>query len=508
MSRKLRKICLEYIAEQRSEKELPEFYKKVLEQTSSAMQGIQINKQTVRSQLELEKKIELLRYAKIVCTTLASSRSGSFEELMKDKFSLVIIDEATQAIEAESWIAIHNTKCKVVVAGDHNQLPPCIKSSKAAKEGLEKSILERLFMLNSGNFVCHLNVQYRMNKSIMKWSSRKLYNTSLVAHKSAEKRLLSNLPGIDNTDISMQFAATPLVLIDTSKINCPETKGQEESYYNEYEACIANAYSLMLCEQLGVESHDIGIICPYSAQKEYLLQMQTRGIVNTIDSFQGQEKEVIIISFTRSNHNKEIGFLNDIRRLNVAVTRAKSQLCLICNSQTVCHDRNIRDLVIHTIQNGLLLRVQDIPISVQKNKTLEKYPQQACVFLNNSVEKNHDVFIHCLNSLPTHQQLNNEMKQIIDAFQNDHSKVDHLFNIRFTIQTQQSFVSLCFSPSYNRLFRACVRRYCDDLGIESRTLELVEDDGIIAKYVSVIKVISNDRDVKSPKIVKLDRMST
>lgn len=275
---------------------------------------------------------DLISKAQVITATLVGANHYTVKNL---RFQTVVIDEAGQALEPGCWIPILKSE-KVVLAGDHFQLAPTIKSQEAAKNGLSTTLLEKCVALHPESVIL-LEEQYRMNESIMGYSSRVFYQDHLKAHSSVAGHLL--FP-----------ADSPLAFIDTAGCGFDE-KLEGTSSTNPEEATFLFKHLTQLVaelEQAGIEKADfptIAIISPYKQQinilKEQLLHSPELLVygnkisVNTIDSFQGQERDIVYISMTRSNPEGEIGFLSDIRRMNVAMTRARKKLVVIGDSATL-----------------------------------------------------------------------------------------------------------------------------------------------------------------------------
>lgn len=278
---------------------------------------------------------DLVNKAQVITATLVGSNHYTVRNL---KFHTVVIDEAGQALEPACWIPILKAQ-KVILAGDHFQLSPTIKSREAAKNGLAETLLEKCVSLHPEAVVL-LEEQYRMNEVIMGYSSKVFYKNKLKAHASVANHLL--FP----EDV-------PLIFIDTAGCGFDE-KLEGTSSTNPEEAVFLFKHLTQLVSELTNEdpAHysvkdfpTIAIISPYKQQiqilKEQLLhspELQIYGdkiSVNTIDSFQGQERDIVYISMTRSNSEGEIGFLSDIRRMNVAMTRARKKLVVIGDSATL-----------------------------------------------------------------------------------------------------------------------------------------------------------------------------
>ncbi|KAI6696742.1 hypothetical protein NL676_016861 [Syzygium grande] len=270
----------------------------------------------------------------------------------KASFDLVIIDEAAQALEIACWLAIlKGARC--ILVGDHLQLPPTIQSVEAEKKGLGRTLFERLATLYGDEVTSMLTVQYRMHELIMNWSSKELYNSKIEAHCSVAAHRLFDLE-----DVKSSSSTEPiLLLIDIAGCDMEEKKDEEESTLNEGEAEVAIAHAKRLVSS-GVRASDIGVITPYAAQVVLLKMLKGNENklkdmeISTVDGFQGREKEAIIISMVRSNSKKEVGFLSDRRRMNVAVTRARRQCCLICDTETVSSDGFLKRLIEYFEEHG------------------------------------------------------------------------------------------------------------------------------------------------------------
>jgi ATP-dependent RNA/DNA helicase IGHMBP2 len=274
----------------------------------------------------------------IACTPVVSSG-----RMMRDKqFTTVFIDEAAQALEPMTWIPISRSN-RVVFAGDHFQLPPTVKSKRAEAEGLKETLFERAMEIEGVSVM--LNTQYRMHQHIMDFSNHQFYNGNLLADHSVKQSLLSNLPEEFLINI-------PVTFIDTAGCGYNETLNPESvSISNPEEAVLLIHHLKMLLNQfqqtVKSELITVGIISPYKEQVLYiqtlieadeeLLKIPAKIVVKTVDGFQGQERDIIYISLVRSNENKEIGFLNDTRRMNVALTRAKKRLVVIGDSSTLAN---------------------------------------------------------------------------------------------------------------------------------------------------------------------------
>ena len=276
---------------------------------------------------------DLLQTTQVICCTLVGS---SHPVLRGRKFQTVFIDEAAQALEPACWIPVLRSH-RVVFAGDHQQLPPTIKSNEAAKLGLARTLFEKGIERHPEMSVM-LKVQYRMHQEIMKFSSEYFYDNELVANDSVKNETLAP-------------DESPVEFIDTAGCGYSEAQDPETlSRFNEDEARMLMGLVEALVERIGSDQWldknlSLGIITPYRAQVDCLHKLAESSAIleplhalisiNTVDAFQGQERDVIAISFVRSNDKSEVGFLGDIRRTNVAMTRAKKKLIMIGDSATL-----------------------------------------------------------------------------------------------------------------------------------------------------------------------------
>lgn len=285
------------------------------------------------TELELRIRSSLFGEARVIASTLTGAANRVLEG---EKYSTLFIDEAAQALEAACWIAIRKAG-RVVLAGDHCQLPPTVKSIMALKGGLGKTLMERI-VENKPETVTLLKMQYRMNEQIMKFSSDWFYNGMVESAPMVSHR------GILDYDI-------PMMWIDTAECDGKEEfVGENFGRINRAEAEMTLQTLQQYLEKIGKqrileESIDVGIISPYRAQVQ-LLRKELRKreffrpyrhllTVNTVDGFQGQERDIILISLVRSNDGGDIGFLRDLRRMNVAITRARMKLIILGSSETM-----------------------------------------------------------------------------------------------------------------------------------------------------------------------------
>ncbi|EAW11740.1 putative DNA helicase [Aspergillus clavatus NRRL 1] len=323
----------------------------------------------------------LVRESSVVLATL---HGAGGHQLKNQKFDVVVIDEASQALEAQCWISLLSAS-KVVLAGDHLQLPPTVKStvqkSKSAKTkgqsntksgstdasdadiiggvSLETTMFDRLLALHGPGIKRMLTTQYRMHEKIMQFPSDELYESRLIAADSVKLRLLKDLPyEVEETDDTKE----PLVFWDTQGGDFPEkTEDDEigkkeallgESKSNEMEALVVVKHVDNLI-QSGVRPEDIACITPYNGQLALLSSMLREkypGLeLGSVDGFQGREKEAVVVSLVRSNPENEVGFLGEKRRLNVAMTRPKRHLCICGDAETI--SKSVNSVHCHSLEN-------------------------------------------------------------------------------------------------------------------------------------------------------------
>lgn len=303
----------------------------------------QLTKLRVRATgLEIRIDTELFTEARVIACTLVGAASRVLE---RKRFSSLFIDEAVQAIEAACWIAISRAD-RVILAGDHCQLPPTIKCIEAARGGLGRTLLEKV-VLHKPETVSLLKIQYRMHEDIMRFPSRWFYHDELEAAPEVKYR------GVLDFD-------TPASWIDTSELDLQEkavAEGTGRLNTGEAELLVRELKNYM--ERIGIrrilEEHiDFGVISPYRAQVHYLRHLLKKEpffrpcrrliTVHTVDGFQGQERDVIMISLVRANEKGQIGFLRDLRRMNVAITRARMKLLILGEAVTLTRHPFYREL--------------------------------------------------------------------------------------------------------------------------------------------------------------------
>ncbi len=275
----------------------------------------------------------VLAGARVVCATLTGVDSGT---LGPKRFDLAVIDEACQATEPASWIPVLRAN-RVVLAGDPCQLPPTVISRQAQDRGLGVSLMERVMLAHGQGVSKLLTVQYRMHDAIMIFSSGEFYGGLLESAPEVAAHLLRDLPGV----AADEFTTAPLKFIDTAGAGYDEEPDDDgTSRRNPREAALADRVVRQLLGS-GVPPESVAVITPYSAQARLLRdRLAGTGVeVDSVDGFQGREKEAVVLSLVRSNPAGEIGFLSDVRRTNVALTRARRLAVVIGDSATLAgHD--------------------------------------------------------------------------------------------------------------------------------------------------------------------------
>ena len=304
---------------------------------------------------ELEVKIdsELFDEARVVACTLVGSAN---RVMMNRHFTTLFIDEAAQALEAACWIAIGKAD-RVILAGDHHQLPPTVKCVEAERGGLSHTLMRKI-ATSKPETVSLLRVQYRMHEDIMRFSSHWFYHDELESAPEVSQR------GILRLD-------TPVVWYDTSNLDfAEETPSESMSRVNRQEAELLVGQLRAYIERIGKERVleeriDFGLISPYKEQVRCMRGLikrdaslrPLRGLitVHTVDGFQGQERDVILISLVRANDEGRIGFLNDLRRMNVAITRARMKLIIVGDASTLTRHAFYKALYDYIEKHGKVL---------------------------------------------------------------------------------------------------------------------------------------------------------
>ena len=303
---------------------------------------------------------EVLDAADVVLTT--NSTAGS--EVMRDsRFDVLVLDEATQATEPSCLIPMIRAE-KVVMAGDHRQLPPTVLSREAEQEGLGRTLFEKWADRHGDRIVDLLTVQYRMHRRIMEFSGERFYGGRLEPAEEVAGHTLRDLAPEDDGDFVQRVADEPLrpildpgepvVFVSTAAAEAAESSRRGSTStenVREAEFVVRAARALL---EAGLEPEQVAVVAPYADQEKRIRRaLEPDALeVKTVDGFQGREKEAVLVSLTRSNPDDEIGFLADRRRLNVALTRARRKLVVVGDDATVTADPVFRDFVEHVRDRG------------------------------------------------------------------------------------------------------------------------------------------------------------
>lgn len=285
------------------------------------------------TELEIRINESLFSEARVIACTLVGSANRL---LTGQKFGTLFIDEAAQALEAACWIPIRKAD-RVILAGDHCQLPPTVKAPEALRAGLGHTLMQTI-VKSKPDTVSLLKLQYRMNDEIMRFSSEWFYGGMLQSAPEVKYRSILDFD-------------TPIEWINTEGLDCNEEFiGENYGRINKSEAELSIEQLKGYITKIGRERFlderiDVGMISPYKAQVQYLRRLVRNGAffkpyrqaitINTVDGFQGQERDVILISLVRANEEGQIGFLNDLRRMNVAITRARMKLIILGDASTL-----------------------------------------------------------------------------------------------------------------------------------------------------------------------------
>ena len=301
------------------------------------------------TELEVRINAQLFGEARVIASTLVGSANRLLEG---QKFGTLFIDEAAQALEAACWIPIRRVS-RVVLAGDHCQLPPTIKSYAALKAGLGKTLMERI-VENKPEVVTLLKMQYRMNEEIMRFSSDWFYGNQVESAPEVKYRSILDLDipmtWVDTSVFQTESLATSQFSTLSSQLFKEEFVGENFGRINKAEAeltlmALEEYFKKIGKQRILEERLDVGVISPYRAQVQYLRRLFKKKeffkpfrhliSVNTVDGFQGQERDIILISLVRANDEGQIGFLRDLRRMNVAITRARMKLIILGDASTM-----------------------------------------------------------------------------------------------------------------------------------------------------------------------------
>lgn len=310
-------------------------------------------------ELEIRINEEIFASCRVIACTLIGTASRVLE---RKHFPTLFIDEAAQAFEGACWAAIRHAD-RVIFAGDHKQLPPTIKCKDAERAGLSCTLME-VVAQSKPSCVELLTVQYRMHRDIMQFSSDWFYHGRLTADPECADRTIVPID-------------PPLIWIDTANLGYEEEQNSlSQSRLNTNEGILLVETLKLYINEIGKnrmldERVDFGIISPYKSQVQLLRRLIRHEkelkqflpyiTVNTVDGFQGQERDVILISMVRGNDEGRIGFLNDLRRMNVAITRARMKLIILGDTSTLSKTRFYRKLIEHVTRNGQMLIIPGMP---------------------------------------------------------------------------------------------------------------------------------------------------
>ena len=383
---KVLKHSLEYQVQQTDEAKLAEDIRKELNELErkdrkacdrTKRYAIRAEKRQLRKELRAREKSavrRLLSRKDIILSTIsgAGARVLDIAEA-SSSFDVVVVDEAAQALEAACWVSLLRAR-KAVLAGDPHQLAGTVKSPLAQSRGLQRSILDRVFSCESLKpTICMLVTQYRMNALISTWSSQEFYDNRLHPDASVASRRVIDLDSCSKKKADNENLIHPFIIIDTAGGDCEEYDqsldreiassdkrrsvdlNASKSNQGESHILIEVVNSFIEC---GIPLQDIAVISPYSGQVELLRNemwpKHGRSLeIATIDSFQGREKEIVCMSLVRSNEAGEVGFLRDDRRMNVAITRAKRCVVVICDSETISTHPMLARMVEYVETHGL-----------------------------------------------------------------------------------------------------------------------------------------------------------
>lgn len=303
------------------------------------------------TELEIRINESLFSEARVIACTLVGSANRL---LTGQKFGTLFIDEAAQALEAACWIPIRKAD-RVILAGDHCQLPPTVKAPEALRAGLGHTLMQTI-VKNKPDTVSLLKLQYRMNDEIMRFSSEWFYGGMLQSAPEVKYRSILDFD-------------TPIEWINTEGLDCNEEFiGENYGRINKSEAELSIEQLKGYITKIGRERFlderiDVGMISPYKAQVQYLRRLVRNDAffkpyrqaitINTVDGFQGQERDVILISLVRANEEGQIGFLNDLRRMNVAITRARMKLIILGDASTLTRHAFYKKLYTYIREFGI-----------------------------------------------------------------------------------------------------------------------------------------------------------
>ena len=400
---------------------------------------------------------EVFKQANVVFTTC----NGAFNIARKFNLQLdvCVVDECAQALEMSCWIPVLQAK-RTVLGGDHQQLSATIHSKEAETAGLGTSLFERCFKRFSASptVVNLLSVQYRMNETIMGWSNKEFYDGKLVAHESVARQTLHVPAGVmlEVGGVDMRSVIeSPFVFCDTAGVDGAGEDAEHEkaSKSNPGEVAIVSQY-LDLLDSPGI-ADDICVISPYLRQTELIRQAADGKHddvdISTVDSFQGREGDVVVISLVRSNPAKVVGFLSDYRRLNVAVTRAKRHVFIVGDSDTISSDSVLKSLYDYACDHGLVISAQTFLEGVELPAvaaSAQKAPKPSAPRQERKPGQPIPTKVHPVVPVAAPSDTEANRKELTDKIE--------------TIPTGETFF---FPPTLTSAERKLVHSICDDRGI-------------------------------------------
>lgn len=461
--------------------------------------GVRREIRTLRKEMRRREKLavrRLLAGVDVVLTTISGAGARVLDIAENaEPFDVVIIDEAAQAIEAACWVALLRAR-KAVLAGDPFQLSGTVKSAEAEKGGLKKSILDRVFetpSLKEG--VVMLERQYRMNTVISRWTSEEFYEGRLVADCAVADRRVCDLESYRvGGENDYQNLANSFVLIDTSGGDCEEDDllmdtGHDSTVRSSRAATASRsnkAEAQILCRAVeefvdcGVRNQDIAVISPYSGQVELLRQSlwpkHGRTLeVSTIDSFQGREKEVVCMSLVRSNEQGEVGFLVDDRRMNVAITRARRCVVIVCDSETVSTHPLLARVIEYAEQFGQYRSaVVDFP-DIVGTFSAQRRPKEAI----DAEERSKNAAGRKSRKRSVVEQVPHRVMECSEALKTSASShgSDEAIQLRIEIESvleDSSFTERKFSPDLSTYGRRIIHELAEEFGLGHETKQAGE----------------------------------
>lgn len=469
---------------------------------------IRTNIKSLRKELR-EKETRLVKQvllgSEVILATLTSSSSdGPLRHLPPQHLDLVVIDECSQSTEASCYLSLLRAP-KLVLAGDHCQLPPTIVSAEAAAKGLDLSLMERVIGECGEEVVRMLTQQYRMHAAIMDWSSAAMYEGRLSAHPSVTSHLLSHLPGVTPTEDTENVA----VVVDTAGCECQELDTPDaQSKANPGEAVLVACHIKALVSA-GVPEASIAVITPYNLQVEMvrglLASEYPRVEVRSVDGFQGREKEAVVVSLVRSNKQGTVGFLSEDRRLNVAVTRARRHLALIGDSETAGRHPFIRTLFDHLTRHGLVKTAHEFQQELDNTEVrmpeclswAQKSDKKAPVTTKKDTKDS--------TSKKPKQQQQKQQKQPSEE-DNQKRKQEYLDIVKSFLASPNSTYS--FPPNLNSFERRLIHQICEELDLDHSSEGDGKERHIVIKKRPSNKLITEEEGKEEQEVEEKEECLT